>query len=280
MHLKWLISLRSFWLKKLLGAQGRAASVGFPFLSAMPASSSSTFQPAVECAHDVATRNAGLHALVPGTEGRKAQLRFDGHGSNLLFGSPSFFATPNFADTYSPLVKLLHDGPSQNSHLILSGACQPAGGLEAQAPHAYLASVEPKMPPLRQMHELVASDPRAQAKFFLLMSELHYRCLLGLERLHIGRTTLARPRRPVHDMVACTQIHQAIKKSAGATTTPHHHPSTWRPQGAPKQSHELRGKAPHFFVWFKVIRGRPPQDLHVEPAGLLSWRNFHMALVL
>ena len=52
------------------------------------------------------------------------------------------------------------------------------------------------------MHEIVAADPRAQAKFFLLMSELHYRFIIGVERLHIGRTTLARPRRPVHDDVA------------------------------------------------------------------------------
>jgi hypothetical protein len=52
------------------------------------------------------------------------------------------------------------------------------------------------------MHEIVAADPRAQAKFFLLMSELHYRINLGVERLHIGRSTLARPLRPVHDDVA------------------------------------------------------------------------------
>ena len=58
------------------------------------------------------------------------------------------------------------------------------------------------MPSLRSMHEIVAADPRAQAKFFLLMSELHYRFIIGVERLHIGRTTLARPRRPVHDDVA------------------------------------------------------------------------------
>ena len=45
---------------------------------------------------------------MPGTEGRKTKLRFDGHGSNLLFGGPSFFVTPNFADTYNPIVKLLH----------------------------------------------------------------------------------------------------------------------------------------------------------------------------
>ena len=58
------------------------------------------------------------------------------------------------------------------------------------------------MPSLRSMHETVAADPRAQAKFFLLMSELHYRYIIGIERLHIGRATLAKPPRPVHDEVA------------------------------------------------------------------------------
>jgi len=133
---------------------------------------------------------------VPGTEGRKAALRFDGHGNNLLYGCPSFFVTPNFADTYHPLVKLLHDGPSDSSHLcVAAGASQPRGS-------DFIAAVEPKMPTLRQMHEIVAADPRAQAKFFLLMSELHYRFIIGIERLHIGRLTLARPHRPPHDLVA------------------------------------------------------------------------------
>ena len=58
------------------------------------------------------------------------------------------------------------------------------------------------MPSLRRMHEIVAADPRAQAKFFLLMSELHYRFNVGVERLHIGRAVLARPLRPVQDDVA------------------------------------------------------------------------------
>ena len=65
-----------------------------------------------------------------------------------------------------------------------------------------MAAVNPKMPMLRQMHEIVAADPRAQAKFFLLMSELHYRFTLGIERLHIGRLPLARPHHPPHDLVA------------------------------------------------------------------------------
>eukprot|EP00959_Pyramimonas_sp_CCMP1952_P047290 986942-Pyramimonas_sp.AAC.1 len=35
---------------------------------------------------------------VPGTEGRKTAILFDGHASNLKFGAASFFVTPNFAD--------------------------------------------------------------------------------------------------------------------------------------------------------------------------------------
>ena len=163
-------------------------------------------------------------ADVPGTEGRKGKLRFDGHSCNLLFGGPSFFATPNFADTYNPLVKLLHDGPGEDSHLVLTptgravdfmgGVAQPAkpvstGGASqpAQVPHEqpggrFMADAEPMMPSLRTMHETVAADPRAQAKFFLLMSELHYRYIIGIDRLHIGRVTLARPPQAVQDEVA------------------------------------------------------------------------------
>ena len=39
---------------------------------------------------------------VPSTEGRKSQLRFNGHGNN-LFGASSFFNTQDFADTCAAL---------------------------------------------------------------------------------------------------------------------------------------------------------------------------------
>ena len=52
------------------------------------------------------------------------------------------------------------------------------------------------------MHQIGAKDPRAQAKFFLLMTELHYRYIIGVERLHIGRLTLARPTLHHQDQVA------------------------------------------------------------------------------
>ena len=62
---------------------------------------------------------------VPGTESRKTQLRFNGHGNNLFFGASSFFVTPNFADTYSPLVFQLHEGPRKQSHLAIGNVPQP-----------------------------------------------------------------------------------------------------------------------------------------------------------
>eukprot|EP00812_Abedinium_dasypus_P007843 NODE_1_length_8589_cov_4.556480.p1 GENE.NODE_1_length_8589_cov_4.556480~~NODE_1_length_8589_cov_4.556480.p1 ORF type:complete len:2586 (+),score=446.46 NODE_1_length_8589_cov_4.556480:571-8328(+) len=128
---------------------------------------------------------------VAGTEGRKAKLRYDGNGNNYFFGGPSLFCTPNFADTRNPLVKKLHDGPGRHEHLMFRDASR-------------VAECEPEMPSLRRMHEIVAAGARAQAKFFLLMSELHYRYIVGVNRLHIGRVTLAMPRRPMDDEVAAS----------------------------------------------------------------------------
>ena len=78
-------------------------------------------------------------------------------------------ATPNFADTYNPVAKLLHDGPDENSHLTGSSAAQPADLQRPAEEHVvtpirgFLASTEPRMPPLRRMHEIGVADPRAQA---------------------------------------------------------------------------------------------------------------------
>ena len=61
------------------------------------------------------------------------------------------------------------------------------------------SSAELLMPSLRDMHVIVAKDLGTQAKFFLLMNELHYRYIVGVERLHIGRATRARRATPVDD---------------------------------------------------------------------------------
>ncbi|MDA8609367.1 hypothetical protein N9L19_00470 [bacterium] len=139
---------------------------------------------------------------VPSSERRKTQLRYNGHGHHLLFGASSFFVTPNFADTYNPLVLQHHEGPGRNNHLSIGGASQPAGG--ASQPAEEITRVAPRMPSLERMHQIVAADPRAQATFGILMLELHYRYIHGAERLQIGRSIFARPHLPVHDEVAAS----------------------------------------------------------------------------
>lgn len=85
---------------------------------------------------------------------------------------------------------LLHEGPSKSSHLEVDSE---------QYPLQQITQEEPTMLSLQRMHQIGAAQPRAQAKFDLLMAELKYRYLIGLERLHIGRLTLASPLGPRHD---------------------------------------------------------------------------------
>ena len=49
-------------------------------------------------------------ATVPLTDGYKMKLRHIGHAMNILFGPLTTFSTHNFADTYSPLLRVLCEG--------------------------------------------------------------------------------------------------------------------------------------------------------------------------
>ena len=122
---------------------------------------------------------------VPGTEGRKVALRHDGHGNNLFFGAATYFCTPNFADNYSPLMWLLHNGPTATAHLMSA----PEPRLDIVSPE--MLRPAPRMPSLERMHQVSTANPRAQAKFFLLKTELHNKFFLGLQKQHIGRMTLS-----------------------------------------------------------------------------------------
>ena len=53
----------------------------------------------------------------------------------------------------------------------------------------WIMHAEPEMPPLERMHQIVAARPRAQAKFFLVRTELHYRFLHGLDQLSLDRSS-------------------------------------------------------------------------------------------
>ena len=131
-------------------------------------------------------------AKVPGTEGRKQSLRHNMHASNLFFGPATFFTTPNHADTYSPLMLLLHNGPARDDHLNIC-APQPNARNAGDEAAFDICSEAPTMPSLHRMHQIAATNPRAQARFYLFMQTLHFGVLHGFERLHIGRQVLVRP---------------------------------------------------------------------------------------
>ena len=87
-------------------------------------------------------------ANVPGTEGRKTALRYDGNGNNIFFGASIVFLTMNFADTYHYLMALLGDGPGPRSHLPVEAE---------QYLSQPIVQDEPCMPSLQRMHQIGAA---------------------------------------------------------------------------------------------------------------------------
>ena len=106
---------------------------------------------------------------VPLTEGYKTRLRHFGHGMNICFGPMTAFSTHNYTDTYHPLMQQMCDNPDLD-----------------------LTQPEPAMPTLQRMHELVASYPMCTAKFFMLMEELNFRHLYGVDSMYLGQFRLRR----------------------------------------------------------------------------------------
>jgi len=98
---------------------------------------------------------------VVGSDGARARLRHEQNGFGLAFGPSSGFLTPNFTDVRSPLVVLLHGGGVQERYEInLLDEC-------------------PRMPCAREMLQLVAEDPVAQARYFILSMRLFCEHVLG-----------------------------------------------------------------------------------------------------
>ena len=98
-------------------------------------------------------------ANVPGSEERKQCLRHGMHASNIMFGSATFFTTPNHADTYSPLMLLLHNGPARDDHLNIDAPQQDAGMPDEKFAFD-IRSEAPSMPSLHRMHQIAAGNPR------------------------------------------------------------------------------------------------------------------------
>ena len=113
-------------------------------------------------------------ANIPGTDGRRATQRHIGHSMNLVFGPCLLFVTFNYADTRAKLVyKLISDACSDPDQVEVS--------LDADAP---------SMPSLREMHRLVAQNPRMQSKYFLFMLETHVQHVLGFNEAFWGKKRL------------------------------------------------------------------------------------------
>ena len=98
---------------------------------------------------------------VVGTDGARARLRHEQNGFGLAYDPSSGFLTPNFTYVRSPLVVLLHGGGVQERYEVnLLEEC-------------------PNMPCAREMLQLVAEDPVAQARFFILFIRLFCEHVLG-----------------------------------------------------------------------------------------------------
>ena len=98
---------------------------------------------------------------VVGSDGARARLRHEQNGYAFMFGAAGSFLTPNMADVRSPLMVLLHG----------------AGGDERFA--VDLLAEEPTMPNAREMLRIVAQNPVAQARFFIISMRLFCEHVLG-----------------------------------------------------------------------------------------------------
>ena len=108
-----------------------------------------------------------LTATEPLTDGYKMRLRHIVHAMNILFGPLTAFSTHDFADTYSPLLRVLCEGHREMPQ-----------------------EEEPTMPTLQEMHRMTAASPASTASFWLLRHELAYRRFYGMDQLHIGKDFL------------------------------------------------------------------------------------------
>ena len=99
---------------------------------------------------------------VVGTDGARAKLRHEQNGFGLMFGGSGGFLTPNMSDVRSPIVVLLH------------------GGSMGERYEVSLLEDSPRMPSAREMMQIVATDPIAQARYFILSMRLFCEHVLGL----------------------------------------------------------------------------------------------------
>ena len=110
---------------------------------------------------------------VIGTDGARQKLRHEQMGDMLRFGAVGGFLTPNVADTRRPLMVVIHAG-------VLNGT--PGGLRDDGSVEKYdvdLLDEKPSMPSATEMLKIVARNPVAQARFFIICMRLFCEHVLG-----------------------------------------------------------------------------------------------------
>ena len=102
-------------------------------------------------------------------------LRHLGHAMILILGPATVFTTVNYPDVRTGFVALLDDGP------------EPPG----KSPAVDLLRDDPAVPSVVELHRILARNPVAGARYFLLMQELYYRHGMGFDRLWFGCQSVA-----------------------------------------------------------------------------------------
>ena len=98
---------------------------------------------------------------VVGSDGARAKLRHEQNGYALMFGPSGGFLTPNMSDVRSPLVVTLHGGGVEERYEVkLDEEC-------------------PMMPSAKEMLQIIAEDPVAQARYFIFCMRIFCEHVLG-----------------------------------------------------------------------------------------------------
>jgi len=111
---------------------------------------------------------------VVGTDGARQQLRHEQMGGILRFGGLGAFVTANVADTRHPIMVVLHAGQHNGG----AGGLNDEGGRETYT--VDLLSESPTMPTAVEMLRIVAKNPVAQARFFIISMRLFCEHILGI----------------------------------------------------------------------------------------------------
>ena len=120
-------------------------------------------------------------------DGRKTKLRYHGHAGNCSSARRASLRRS------IPTIRRIH----------LCGSCM-LGRTGMRTSERVGGPVPQTLPSSSATLSSHRRSRRPWPEFFLVMSSLHYRWVISVARLHIGRAQLARPRRPLHDNVAAS----------------------------------------------------------------------------